>query len=59
MKKICRSLLLLAMLTIAHAAQAQVVFSTFKLKPTLLYTTKALHVGFTCDGEKQVKYVKV
>lgn len=59
MKKICRCLSLLVMLTIAHAVQAQVVFSTFKLKPTLLYTTKALYVGFTCDGEKQVKYVKV
>lgn len=52
MKKICRCLSLLVMLTIAHAAQAQVVFSTFKLKPTLLYTTKALYVSFTCDGEK-------
>ena len=59
MKRICRCLSLLVMLTIAHAAQAQVVFSTFKLKPTLLYTTKALYVSFTCDGEKQVKYVKV
>lgn len=59
MKNIFRMLLLLAMMTIAHATQAQVVFSTFKLKPTLLYTTKALHLGFTCDGEKKVKYVKV
>lgn len=59
MKKIFRMTMLLAMMAIAHATQAQVVFSTFKLKPTLLYTTKALHLGFTCDGEKKVKYVKV
>ena len=59
MKKTFRMMLLLAMMAIAHAAKAQVVFSTFKLKPTLLYNVKALNVGFTCDGDKQVKYVKV
>ena len=47
------------MMAVANAAQAQVVFSTFKLKPTLLYTSKALYNSFTCDGEKKVKYVKV
>ena len=59
MKKSMKMMLLLAMMLIAHAANAQVVFSTFKLKPTILYTSKALHVSFTCDGEKKVKYVKV
>lgn len=59
MKKIFRMTMLLAMMTVAHTANAQVVFSTFKLKPTILYTSKALNVGFTCDGEKKVKYVKV
>ena len=54
-----KMLLLLAMMLVAHAAKAQVVFSTFKLKPTILYTSKALHVSFTCDGDKKVKYVKV
>ena len=54
-----KMMLLLAMMLVAHAANAQVVFSTFKLKPTILYTSKALHVSFTCDGEKKVKYVKV
>ena len=52
-------MLLLAMMLVAHAAKAQVEFSTFKLKPTILYTSKALHVSFTCYGEKKVKYVKV
>ena len=51
--------MLLAMILVAHTAKAQVVFSTFKLKPTILYTTKDLHAGFTCEGEKEVKYVKV
>ena len=59
MKKSIKMMLLLAMMLVAHAAKAQVVFSTFKLKPTILYTSKALHVSFTCDGEKKVKYVKV
>ena len=59
MKKLMKMMLLLAMMIVAHTAKAQVVFSTFKLKPTILYTSKALHVGFTCDGEKEVKYVKV
>lgn len=59
MKKSMKMMLLLAMMLVAHAAKAQVVFSTFKLKPTILYTSKALHVSFTCDGEKKVKYVKV
>ena len=59
MKKSMKMMLLLAMIIVAHAAKAQVVFSTFKLKPTILYTSKALHVSFTCDGEKNVKYVKV
>ena len=59
MKKSIKMMVLLAMMIVANAAQAQVVFSTFKLKPTLLYTSKALHLGFTCDGEKKVKYVKV
>ena len=59
MKKSMKMLLLLAMMLVANAAKAQVVFSTFKLKPTILYTSKALHVSFTCDGEKKVKYVKV
>lgn len=47
------------MLCLAHTAQAQIVFSTFKFKPTLLYYVKSLHLGFTCKGEKQVKYVKI
>ena len=59
MKKSMKMMLLLAMMLIAHATNAQVVFSTFKLKPTILYTTKDLHAGFTCEGEKDVKYVKV
>ena len=59
MKKSMKMMLLLAMMLVAHAVKAQVVFSTFKLKPTILYTSKALHVSFTCDGEKKVKYVKV
>ncbi len=59
MKKSIKMMVLLAMMAVANAAQAQVVFSTFKLKPTLLYTSKALYVSFTCDGEKKVKYVKV
>ena len=59
MKKSMKMMMLLAMMLVAHAAKAQVVFSTFKLKPTILYTTKALHAGFTCEGEKKVKYVKV
>ena len=59
MKKSIKMMMLLAMMLVANAAKAQVVFSTFKLKPTILYTTKALHAGFTCDGEKEVKYVKV
>ena len=59
MKKTFRMMLLLAMMTVAHAAQAQVVFSTFKLKPTLLYNVKELHLGFMCDREKVAKYVKV
>lgn len=54
-----RMMLLAIMIAFANVAGAQVVFSTFKLKPTLLYTTKALHVSFTCTGEKKVKYVKV
>lgn len=54
-----KMMLLLAMMLVAHTAKAQVEFSTFKLKPTILYTSKALHVSFTCDGEKKVKYVKV
>ena len=49
MKKSMKMMLLLAMMLVAHAAKAQVVFSTFKLKPTILYTSKALHVSFTCD----------
>ena len=59
MKKTMKMMLLLAMMLVAHTAKAQVVFSTFKLKPTILYTSKALNVSFTCDGEKKVKYVKV
>ena len=59
MKKSMKMMLMLAMMLVAHTAKAQVVFSTFKLKPTILYTSKALHVSFTCDGEKKVKYVKV
>lgn len=59
MKKSIKMMMLLAMILVAHTANAQVVFSTFKLKPTILYTSKALHVSFTCDGEKKVKYVKV
>lgn len=59
MKKSMKMMMLLAMMLVAHTAKAQVVFSTFKLKPTILYTSKALHVSFTCDGEKKVKYVKV
>lgn len=47
------------MLCLAHTAQAQIVFSTFKFKPTLLYYVKSLHLGFICKGEKQVKYVKI
>ena len=59
MKKSIKMMVLLAMMLVAHTAKAQVVLSTFKLKPTILYTSKALHAGFTCDGEKEVKYVKV
>lgn len=59
MKKSMKMMLLLAMMLVVHAAKAQVVFSTFKLKPTILYTSKALHVSFTCEGDKKVKYVKV
>lgn len=59
MKKSMKMMLLLAMMLVAHTAKAQVEFSTFKLKPTILYTSKALHVSFTCYGEKKVKYVKV
>ena len=59
MKKSMKMMMLFAMILVAHTAKAQVLFSTFKLKPTILYTSKALHVGFTCDGEKEVKYVKV
>ena len=59
MKKSIKMMMLLAIMLVAHTANAQVVFSTFKLKPTILYTSKALHVSFTCDGEKKVKYVKV
>ena len=59
MKKSFRILSLAMMLCLAHTAQAQIVFSTFKLKPTLLYNVKSLHLGFTCKGEKQVKYVKI
>lgn len=59
MKKSFRILLLAMMLCLAHTAQAQIVFSTFKFKPTLLYYVKSLHLGFTCKGEKQVKYVKI
>ena len=59
MKKSMKMMMLFAMMLVAHTANAQVVFSTFKLKTTILYTSKALHVGFTCDGEKEVKYVKV
>lgn len=54
-----KMMLLLAMMLVAHTANAQVVFSTFKLKPTILYNSKEIHVGFTCDGDKKVKYVKV
>ena len=59
MKKSIKMMMLLAMMIVAHTANAQVVFSTFKLKPTILYTTKELHAGFRCEGEKEVKYVKV
>ena len=59
MKKSIKMMMLLAMILVDHTAKAQVVFSTFKLKPTILYTTKDLHAGFTCEGEKEVKYVKV
>ena len=59
MKKSMKMMLLLAMMLVAHTANAQVEFSAFKLKPTILYTSKALHVSFTCYGEKKVKYVKV
>lgn len=59
MKKAMKMMMLLAMTLVAHTAKAQVVFSTFKLKPTVLYNSKDLHAGFTCDGEKEVKYVKV
>ena len=34
MKKSIKMMLLLAMMLVAHTAKAQVVFSTFKLKPT-------------------------
>ena len=59
MKKLMKMIMLFAMMIVAQTANAKVVFSTFKLKPTILYTSKSLHVGFTCDGEKEVKYVKV
>ena len=59
MKKSMKMMMLLAMMLVAHAAKAQVVFSTFKLKRTIPDTSNALHVSFTCDGEKKVKYVKV
>lgn len=59
MKKKIKMMLLLAMITVAHAAKAQITFTTFKLKPTLLYNVKELHTGFMCDGDKTVKYVKV
>ena len=59
MKKIFRMMMLLAMMLVAYTAKAQVVFSAFKLKPTLLYNSKELYASFTCDGEKKVKYVKV
>ena len=57
MKKSIKMMLLLAMMLVVHTAKAQVVFSTFKLKPTILYYSRALNVSFTCDGEKKVKYV--
>ena len=38
------------MLCFAHTAQAQIVFSTFKFKPTLLYNVKSQHLDFTCTG---------
>lgn len=59
MKKIFRMMMLLAMMLVACTAKAQVVFSAFELKPTLLYYSKELYASFTCDGEKKVKYVKV
>jgi hypothetical protein len=59
MKKSIKMMVLLAMMLVAHTVKAQVVFSAFKLKPTILYTSKALYASFTCDGEKKVKYVKV
>nr|DAR58962.1 MAG TPA: hypothetical protein [Caudoviricetes sp.] len=59
MKKSIRMMMLLAMMLVAYTAKAQVVFSAFKLKPTLLYYSKELYASFTCDGEKKVKYVKV
>ena len=59
MKKIFRMMMLLAMMLVSYTAKAQVVFSAFKLKPTLLYNSKELYASFTCDGEKKVKYVKV
>ncbi len=59
MKKTIKMMMLLAMMLVACTAKAQVVFSAFKLKPTLLYYSKELYASFTCDGEKKVKYVKV
>ena len=59
MKKSMKMMMLFAMMLVAHTAKAQAEFSTFKLKPSILYTSKALHVSFTCDGNKKVKYVKV
>lgn len=59
MKKILRMKVLALALFLANTVNAQIEISTFKLKPTLLYTTKALHMSFTCKGEKKVKYVKV
>lgn len=58
MKKILRTMALSLVLLLTNTAHAQIEVSTFKLKPTLLYTTKALHMSFTCKGEKKVKYVK-
>lgn len=59
MKKIFRTMVLTLALLLTNTANGQIEISTFKLKPTLLYTTKALHMSFTCKGEKKVKYVKV
>ena len=59
MKKILRAKVLVLAFFLANTVNAQIEISTFKLKPTLLYTTKALHMSFTCKGEKKVKYVKV